>query len=365
MTFVTDLLNGNKEPEEAFSNFWAWFRENETVFFNAIKNASDIEATFFNKLSAKLAELRAGIAFLAGMHNDSTVELVLTSDGIVENFAFTEDIIRAAPAIPGWKFTALKQAMDINDLQIEMEGYVFNSDNLFFYSNDFPIYPDVIDITVVYSDYKEEDEDLIRNGVYVFIDSYLGELVFATTIDNLSVANGSEIEKELVPIDKLQAYLTWRQKEFLEKYEGERHDTEHDSYVSLEGVMEEGMPVTGIINTTLLDWDRKPSHPWIAELQIRYDGDKETGMPTVETYQLLDEIENEAISQLKDADGYLCIGRHTGDNTRVIYFGCKEFRKPSKVLHQLTIKYSQELGISSEIRKDKYWQSFEQFREAL
>ena len=39
--------------------------------------------------------------------------------------------------------------------------------------------------------------------------------------------------KELIPISKLKDFLTWREKEFIEKYEGTRHNTENDSYALL------------------------------------------------------------------------------------------------------------------------------------
>ena len=67
------------------------------------------------------------------------------------------------------------------------------------------------------------------------------------------------------------------------------------------------------------------------------------------------------MSQLNDFDGYLNIGRETADGVRDIYFACKDFRKPSKVLEQIISNYSSELEIEYEIFKDKYWQSLERF----
>jgi hypothetical protein len=50
--------------------------------------------------------------FLTGMYNDDTVELVLTADGAVKNIVFVEELVNSAPKIEGWKFTALKPALD-------------------------------------------------------------------------------------------------------------------------------------------------------------------------------------------------------------------------------------------------------------
>jgi hypothetical protein len=55
-----------------------------------------------------------------------------------------------------------------------------------------------------------------------------------TTIDNLKIISKEEAQKELIPVEKLKAYLTWRQKEFIEKYEGVRRNTENDNYSILK-----------------------------------------------------------------------------------------------------------------------------------
>jgi len=65
----------------------------------------------------------------------------------------------------------------------------------------------------------------ILYGIYIFLDNYLGELDFLNNIDNLKVINKKEAEKELVSIGKLKDFLIWRQKEFIEKYEGVWYNT--------------------------------------------------------------------------------------------------------------------------------------------
>jgi hypothetical protein len=243
-----------------------------------------------------------------------------------------------------------------------MSGYRFDKDSLFFYSNDQPSYPDEIDLTVVHRDYQEADEDSITNGVYIFLDNYLGELNSVSSIDNLSVIGPQAAEQELVPIHKLKDFLIWREKEFLEKYEGRRYQTENDNYSSFKAELENGRMLLAIVNTTLLDWDAKASHPWIMTIEIMYDGDDNHGMPDQETYELMNELEDELLAELRDADGYLSIGRQTADNCREIYFACQEFRKPSKVAFRLIGQYAGRLDIRYDFYKDKYWKSFERFR---
>ena len=140
-----------------------------------------------------------------------------------------------------------------------------------------------------------------------------------------------------------------------------RHHTDNDTYSAFEATLRNDKPLVAIMNTDLLAWDSKASHPWLLNVEIKYDGATTNGMPDETTYKLLDEIENELTSRLQDADGYLNVGRQTADSTRNIYFACKDFRKPSKVVHAIKQQYSGPLQLSFDLYKDKYWQSFERF----
>ena len=361
MSFLKSIFKPKDEPIKSYTDFWTWFQKNEKDFFAVVKNRKDIEKSFFNKLSPKLEELKDGYYYLTGMYDDNTVELVLTVDGTTKNIVFVEELVETAPQISGWKFTALKPALDIKDVNIEMGGLKFNNENLNFYANQSPANPDEIDITIVHDDLTEENKKQILSGAYIFLDNYLGELDFVNNIDNLTIESKKEAKQDLVPIEKLKDYLTWRQKEFIEKYEGVRYDTENDTYSILQAELESGNSLIAVINTELLNWDSKASHPWISVLTIKYDGSKNNGMPNETDYQLLDKVEKEIMTELKDSDGYLNIGRQTAKGERDIYFACKDFRKPSKIFFNIQQNYSDSFEIDYDIYKDKYWQSFERF----
>ena len=362
MSFLKNILGKKDIPIKNYSDFWNWFQNNEKTFFNVVKSHKDIEKGFFDKLSPKLAELKEGYFYLTGMYDDNTVELVLTADGNTKNIVFIEELVEKAPNINGWKFTALKPAMNIENVAIDMAGYKFDSENLFFYSNDHADYPDEIDISVIHNERTEENKQQIGNGTYIFLDNYLGELDFLNNIDNLKIISKHEAEKELVPIAKLKDFLTWRQKEFIEKYEGVRYDTQNDEHSILEAELESGNKLIAVVNTQLLNWDSKASHPWITVITLKYDGRNNNGMPNENDYQSLNEIEESIMQQLSDKDGYLNIGRQTANNERDIYFACKDFRKPAKVFFKTQQDLNNKFEIEYDIYKDKYWQSFERFR---
>ncbi|GGD62514.1 hypothetical protein GCM10011514_28270 [Emticicia aquatilis] len=361
MSFLKKIFGKKEEPITSYEDFWNWFQKHEKTFFKVVKEHGDIEQDFFDKLSPKLNSIKEGILLVTGMFDDNTVELIMTPDGIIKNIVFVEELVQSAPKIGGWQFTALKPVSDIKDVNIRMAEYDFNAQNISFYCNDYADFPDEIDITIVHDDFNEEDKTTITNGTFIFIDNYLGELNFITTIDEIRVTGKENNGKDLIPIEKLKDFLVWRQKEFIEKYDGIRYNTENDDYSMLEATLQNGNPLLAIINTDLLSWQSKASHPWIMIVEIKYDGENIKGMPNEHDYKLLNDIENEILEELKDYEGYLNIGRQTADGCREIYFACRDFRKPSKVLYQIQNNYLEKIDLSFEIYKDKYWQTFNRF----
>lgn len=310
------MFGKKDEPIKNYSDFWIWFQKNERVFFNVGKSRQNIEKGFFDQLSSKLAEIKEGYFYLTGMDDDNTVELVLTANGNTKNIVFVEELVQQAPKLNGWKFTSLNPSLDIQNVAISMDGYDFNSDNLFFYCNEHAAYPDEIDISIVHNDLEEENSKQIGNGTYIFLDIFLGELDFVNNIDNLKIIGRHEAEKELIPIAKLKEFLNWRQKEFIEKYEGVRYDTEEDEHSIMEAELESGNMLIATVNTQLLNWDSKASHPWIAAVTFKFDGTHNNGMPNNNDYEILNEIEEGILQQLSDKDGFLYIGRQTANNER-------------------------------------------------
>ena len=361
MNILKNIFKKKDSPIKSYADFWNWFQQHEKTFFKVIKEKGDIEKIFFDPLTPKLRELKDGYFFLTGMLNDGTAELILTADGAIDNIVFVEELVAAAPRISGWLFTALKPAMDIKNVSIQMAGNEFKAENISFYSNDDDYHPDEIDVTIVHHDMTDANKKDITIGTFIFLDNFLGELNFATTIDNIEVIGKKNAQKELVPIEKLKHFLIWREKEFVEKYEGARHNTENDDYTMLEAQLDNGNALVAVVNIELLEWDSKPSHPWILNVEIKYNGAGSNGMPDNDTYQLLVKIEEEILTELKDTDGYLNIGRQTANSVREIYFACKDFRLPSKVLYGKQQQYAATIEIEYEIYKDKYWQSFDRF----
>ena len=361
MSFLKKLFGPKEKPVVTdYASFWNWFSQNAGSFYDIVKGHNDVEEKFLNKVIPALKQIDESFFCLAGMFDDNTAEMVITTDGVIKSIVFAEEIVAAAPARQGWKFTALKPPLGF-EMSINMDGYEFNNENLSFINNNLSEYPDEIDITLVHNDYNEENKNIIGNGSLIYLDNALGELNTVLLIDNVSISGIPPEKKELIPISKLNEFLIWREKEFVEKHKAARYNTENDEYSALEAQDENGLPVLAIIDKALLDWDAKPSHPWMITIAITYDGKNTNGMPSADVYELMSQFEEELMKMLPDADGYLNLGRETYNSKRTTYFACKEFRQASKKTHALITNYKQKLNIEYDIYKDKYWRTMNRY----
>lgn len=368
MSFLKKLFKKKEEEKsiETYQDFWDWFITKEQNFHKVVKEGDSdfIANNFFDIIGPKLDELKEDIRYLTGMLDDNTADLILTVDGDVSKFYIVEELVVASPKLPNWKFRAHKPSNIGDSFGLSMYDYNFDTENISFYSNDDKEYPDEINITIVHNDYTEENADEIKNGCFLFLENYLGELHFATMIDGVDFASKENAEKELVPFSKLNDFLVWREKEFIEKYEGTRYNTNSDSYSLLEATLKSGNPLIATINTDLLEWDAKASHPWILEVIFEFEG-KENGFPEKEDLSTMNTFEDEIMEELKDFEGYLNIGRETANNKRYIYFACKDYRKPCKIVDGFIKKYQDKITVFQECYKDKYWRSLERFRKTI
>ena len=371
MNFFRKIFrSGNQEDSIlTYEDFWNWFQQHEKTFHKVVKGRKNLEKNFFDKMSLALNKIHTDIYYITGMYDDNTAELFFTAEGAVKNFVYVEELVAAAPKLAGWKFIALKPALDNANFSIEMEGVEFNKDKILFYVNNQDKYPDLIDITFVHDDFDEKQKSLYANGTFIFVDNLIGERYFATLIDKISIAGKKEAAKEdLIPIEKLRSFLEWRQKEFIEKYEGVWPGTEQNTYALMEAKLKNGNLVIAAINRDLLNWDAKASHPWICVLEIQF-GDETTnnGLPDKEINAEMYEIEDEVSEQLADAQDFIHIGRQTFGGKKEVYWACKEFRTPTKVLHETCKKYNEKTSfkIDFDLYKDKYWQSFDHFIQMI
>ncbi|MDR2626230.1 MAG: DUF695 domain-containing protein [Zoogloeaceae bacterium] len=351
----------------AYHRFWDWFAQHEKAFFALLgqKDNAGIHEDFFDRMSAKLDDIKADCYyFLAGMSDEHTAELIFSAEGNIVNFVFIEELVACAPALEGWKFIALKPAMDMEEFHIEMQGHVFNKDNLSFYADRDEKYPAETNIVILHAGLNKKNAPAITKGVDIFLGCCLGELAFATGIDHFEVVGKPRRSQRALPIGELGAFLTRRQEEGAREQAPEEVIPEEDqqSFSLLEGALQNGNPILAAVNTTLLGIKNRASYPWIAILYIDYAASTaDNGMPDKETSDHMFQIEDDLQGRVREDKTCLYIGRETGNGEKQLFFACTDFRRISKLFYQIQDEYSDLLPIEYTIYKDRYWKTFRKF----
>ena len=341
-------------------DFWSWFVDHADRFFETIQSQENISRDFIDVVSIKLNRLRNGFFILTGMYDDDTAELIITADGNVVVIPFIEELVAAAPNIPNWKFTALKPATDREDFEVGFSQASLSADNLFFIYNAHSEYPDLIDIDVVHADITDYTKRLFTQGIFIFLENYIGEMECIDLIDSIDIKAMNKTKGDLIPMSKLSSFLKWRHKELIEKYDQVIHIADLDTYTGYESKTKEGETVIASINTKLLNWDHIAAYPWVTVLTLSYDN-VSNGMPSDDDYQLLDTFE-ERVNRLMAKSQYcLNIGRETGEDKRKILYATKDFRQTVKVMDEVMNSDSL-YRITYDVFKDKYWRSLDRFR---
>jgi hypothetical protein len=366
MSFLKKLFAPAREVIISdYESFWEWFSLHQEEFHSVLQSRTNVDTRLMNRLLPALQKLNSGFFCVCGIEPDNSAELIISAEGNVKNFVFVEDLIAKAPFIPGWRFTALKPAVGLQALSTNTKGYEFSQEKIGFYEKKDPRHPDEISLVFVHEDYSRENAQQIENGTFVFLENALGELNLATLIDDIVVSGPASLkDDDPIPLEKLIAYLKWREAEFIEKYKGGRYNTVADRYATFSGQDSNGFSSIGLMNTDLLQWDAKGSHPWMMTITISYGGNHTNGMPDKETFKRMDRFEKDLCDLLVDEKGYLNIGRQTYNGTRTIYFACSEFRHASRIAKLMIAEYRGVIEVDYSICRDKYWMTVEKFSSA-
>lgn len=341
-----------------YASFWKWFVKHEKRLFRALKEGRNIEAEFIEVIMPALQQLNPHFYVLAGIQDGRKAKLVISAEGRVRCFVFVEELIASAPKLTRWKFSALKPPAGVANTSVEMGGYKFSGENMHFISNEHPGYPDEIDLTVVHPDYTPENRNVIFDGIYIFFENALGELNVSTLLDGVDITGPSPDHKELISMDKLESYLSWRRKEFVEKYKDTRDKENKDQIEVVRAKDAAGIPVIAIVNHDLMMWDGKPSYPWMMQVMIEFEATHQ-GLPNAKVYRAVSSFEEQLLNALPAS--CLDVVKHTYNGRQLLYIACQEFRDSSKAVATFIEANNSEFRVSYNIFKDKYWRALDAF----
>lgn len=342
------------------SSFWQWFVEHESDFFNKIKRETGTGKEVIGQIIENVQKYHEGVFGLIGFDEDGKLELVLTADGVLKNIVFVEDLVSAAPVLNNWRFTSLKPQQNSFDYSIDWNGFEFNKSKLKFYANIDDNYPDEISILLTHPDYSDEDVySQIINGSLIYLDNCLGEINMACRIDYIDLVKETDIDaKNLIPIEKLDSYLNWREQEYLQKYEQKSTVFPEESYVVMEGELD-GTPIFAVINNSWANWQFKPMFTWLIKISIDFEGN-ETGLPDTDQLSEIQKLEDEVIARLNPKN--ICVvGRVTNNHQSSVFIYSNEYRECSRIVYEILKEQVTDMDLDYQISKDKYWRAVEQY----
>jgi hypothetical protein len=356
-------LFGRKPPSQPDPDeFWLWFTSREKAIHKAIQSGTENAMQAMEEISDQLLKFFPGLFPLIGATKEGLSDFIITPDGIIKNVALAEDLVSIAPTLSNWKFQALKPQE--KDFGTRMHSLELNEDTLFFATRITKGRPDAIQIEIVHRDVNETNLDHLSQASLIFLDSYLGELFFATSVDHAGAVLEKDASSPLRPIEELQEYIRQRQAAFAEKYAVVTSPITTDDFALLKGQDRDDEVITAMMSNGLLAWDAKASHPWL--LKICVGKQKVKNLIGVQTHRpdRLDELEDRMLALLPASEGYLHIGHISTSEELEIVFACKEFRHASRVTRTMVTRESPEFEITFDIHLDKYWSYLDPFNKS-
>ncbi len=360
----------NLNPSFNPKNFWKWVRSNkaalENVFGKGLGDKKQTNAVI--EQSVKLLHESLGVYLEYKADNENQFHFILTANESAEGFFFVEQAIDCAPKWKNWSFKAFCPPVGTK-LEMKVMKYLATEEKLNFYANENPNFPDDINITILYDDYEEKGAEPIRLLIEKYLSFALGEYIYTTVIDRFTIIHTKDAKKELIPLNKLQSYLKWRQSEFIEKYETMWYGETSNYYHEIIANYEDGKKAMyAMLNTAAINWYDRASHPWLFIFQIQYDRTGVDGAePTNEQKKEFTAIHEDLKSVCRTEEGFVSIGKqimYNKENFLSLLFGCKDYRLAAQIGEMMKIKYGITLPIRYVVRKDKYWQHFAQFSKS-
>lgn len=342
------------------NHFWAWFVKNASKFDMLGKIGQDETHLLLDEIIIELNKFNPWLKAVCGQYDADTVELIVTADGDIALFAKVHELIDQAPQVKGWRFTAHKPPVGLANMGIRMFEKEFNEHTLHFYPIIEDDYPDEVSLVLTHKEYNEEEEEDFQTAMSIYVQNGLGEINASTQIDDLSFGPEPEDKSDLIPITKLHDYLTWRQKEFVEKYPLSSIELPEEGFNVIEGQDEDDNIMIALVNLNYENWTYKPVFGWLLSVSMEY-APEENGLPDAETLTVMQDEETTIIELLTKQSETVYTATKTFVGTRTLYFYTKQYEQPSMLMHGYLDAYNGLTNTSFFVEKDKYWRCLEEF----
>lgn len=189
--------------------FWAWFRGHEADIAGLLRDSPD--KSFATEITRRVSALCEGLGWEAGPGNGRENQFVISPNRDRRRLRVTREIVRLAPALPGWSFLPVKPPkswnfemeivehgrhvrVSVRDWRYSLTGF---DGNAFF---DVDLFPDRL---------RDIDEGTYQSLGVLIVESEIGEELLIEKVDRITVraeAPASRV-RDLTPITYLYQHL--------------------------------------------------------------------------------------------------------------------------------------------------------------
>ena len=191
--------------------FWYWFRTNADRF-------RDVEVPekeqLLDEIQDALHRFHPELFFELGGAPEGPSELVITAEGNAALFPIVEQLVATAPVVPGWQVVAFKQPGGF-DFVLHYSGMELDPRNCWCLPLVAKTDPRLLGVRVASPAYSPDREEALLAAIYVLLDSGLGELAAARSIQHVEVG-AVPADPGLdgyIPLRELPDYLAWLRNE--------------------------------------------------------------------------------------------------------------------------------------------------------
>jgi hypothetical protein len=189
--------------------FWNWFA---TARHRLERFSDSRDDALLDELQAELQSYSPGLWFDVGGHPDGPLELVISAEGDPDYFEDVRRLVAAAPETPGWRFVAFRPPQGF-EFRTEYEGVIVDPGECWFLPLLSKSKPASLGLRVAVPGFTDELARSYKAAVYIVLDTGLGELIAAESVQYLEVVplpDAPAIDG-YIELRELGKYITWRE----------------------------------------------------------------------------------------------------------------------------------------------------------
>jgi len=197
----------NPDPAKVRA-FWTWFQQHKA----ALDTLNDTDEPLWDDALAQLQAIHPAVSFALSepQDKDEDRDFVLTAECDTDLFPLVDEVIAAAPKLPGWQLIALKPAMGF-DFVSDFEDLTLDPRTMHFFPIRNSARPRALGLRVALPEFTKRRQLQLVDAVAMILEEGLGEREAATHIEHLEVvAVPANLKAEgYAPLPELPDYIKW------------------------------------------------------------------------------------------------------------------------------------------------------------